>query len=101
MAHKNEDWVRGSFHNVTIRATVNQIISVLGEADCQDNTGRDKTNFDWNGETESGIGFTVYDWKEYRPIGMDEMINFHIGGNDFMETSTAKQELLNDIRKAK
>ena len=101
MAHKNENWVGGSFHNSTILATVNEIISVLGESDCQDNTGRGKTNFDWNGITESGIEFTVYDWKEGRPIGLNEKIRFHIGGNSFMETSDAKQELIEDIQKAK
>lgn len=101
MAHSNQNWVGGSFHNVTIEATPNEIISVLGKPDCEQNDGSDKCNFDWNGITEDGVGFTVYDWKEYRPLDMDELVRFHIGGKDYLETSDAKEELAADIQRVR
>ena len=83
-----------SFHFITIRTTVNKLTEVLGEAQIIDNTGDDKVNFDWNCETEDGDVFTIYDWKEYRPIGSNEMIEFHIGGETKSITEQAKRELL-------
>ena len=83
-----------SFHFITIRTTVNKLTEVLGEAQIIDNTGDDKVNFDWNCETEDGDVFTIYDWKEYRPIGSTEMIEFHIGGETKSITEQAKRELL-------
>jgi hypothetical protein len=83
-----------SFHSITIRTTVNKLTNVLGEAQIIDNSGDDKVNFDWNCETEDGDVFTIYDWKEYRPIGLNEMIDFHIGGESKSITEQAKMELL-------
>lgn len=102
MAKRNENWVAGSFHNVTITATVNEIISVLGEPSYAGNTGDDNTNFDWNGITNDGIEFTVYDWKEGRPIDLNESIRFHIGGTGGMlDDVEAEEELLKDIQRIK
>ena len=83
-----------SFHNTTILTTVNKLSNALGEAQCINNTGDDKVNFDWNCEDEDGNVFTIYDWKEYRPIGPYEMIEFHIGGETKSITEQAKRELL-------
>jgi hypothetical protein len=88
----------GSFHDTTIRTTVNKLSNALGEAQCIDNSGDDKTNFDWNCETEDGDVFTIYDWKEYRSIRPDEMIEFHIGGKNRSITEKAKRELLEMLR---
>jgi hypothetical protein len=83
-----------SFHFVTIRTTVNKLSNALGEAQIIDNSGDDKVNFDWNCETEDGDVFTIYDWKEYRSISEDELIEFHIGGESKSITEKAKTELL-------
>lgn len=83
-----------SFHNTTIRTTVNKLTSALGEAQSIDNSGDDKVNFDWNCETKDGDIFTIYDWKEYRSIGKDELIEFHIGGENKSITDKARRELL-------
>jgi hypothetical protein len=83
-----------SFHFTTIRTTVNKLTSALGEAQSIDNSGDDKVNFDWNCETEDGDVFTIYDWKEYRSISEDELIEFHIGGESKSITEKAKRELL-------
>jgi hypothetical protein len=84
----------GSFHDTTIRTTVNKLEQAIGQAQCIYNSGDDKTNYDWNCETEDGDVFSIYDWKEYRPIGPNEMIEFHIGGETKSITEQAKRELL-------
>ena len=38
-----------------------------------------KVQYEWEMETNSGEVFTIYDWKEYRLIGGDEVIEWHIG----------------------
>jgi hypothetical protein len=83
-----------SFHFITIKTTVNKLTSALGEAQCIYNTGDDKSNFDWNCETEDGDVFTIYDWKEYRSISENELIEFHIGGESKSITEKARKELL-------
>jgi hypothetical protein len=40
---------------------------------------------------------TIYDWKEYRPISKDEVIEFHIGGHTLSHTLDAQKELLEMI----
>ena len=88
-----------SFYDTTIKTTLSKLIKVLGEPQCFQNDGEDKTNVDFECETESGDVFTIYDWKEYRPIEMDETIEFHIGGHSSSVTRQAKSELLNLLNK--
>ena len=57
------------------------------------NDGSDKTNFDWEMETNNGDVFTVYDWKEYRILKEDEIIQWHIGGMSKQITEQAKHEI--------
>jgi hypothetical protein len=84
-----------SFHDTTIKTTVNKLIAAIGEPQWSDNTGEDKVNFDWVCEIEEDDDvFTIYDWKEYRPIDLDEVIEFHIGGENRNITEKAKEELL-------
>ena len=84
-----------SFHDTTIKTTVNKLIAAIGEPQWSDNTGEDKVNFDWACEIEEDDDvFTIYDWKEYRPIDLDEVIEFHIGGENRNVTEKAKEELL-------
>lgn len=68
-----------SFHGCEVVATVLELIDLLGDPRIVQNNGRDKTNFEWWMEMD-GEAFTVYDWKEYRTIGLTEMIHWHIGG---------------------
>jgi len=84
----------GSFHDTTIKTTVNKLEQTIGQAQCIYNSGDDKVNYDWCCETEDGDVFTIYDWKEYRPIGSNEVIEFHIGGETKSITEQAKRELL-------
>lgn len=86
-----------SFHGTVIQATVNQLHEILGKPDCVSNDGKDKTNYDWVAETVYEDVFTVYDWKEYRPISEDEVISWHIGGKSLIVTEVARQEMLNAL----
>ena len=86
-----------SFHGTTIRATVNQLISAFGEPSDDSNTGEDKVNFEWDMETEEGEVFTIYDWKEGRPLRLDEYVVWHIGAKDKSTSNTAEDEILKKL----
>ena len=82
-----------SFHDSVVIASVDQLIQVLGEPNEDSNTGFDKVNFEWEMELESGEVFTVYDWKEYRMLRTDEMIEWHIGGFNGTVTDLAAEQI--------
>jgi hypothetical protein len=87
-----------SFRGFTIRATVNQLISAFGDPTIVDNTGEDKTNYEWDMETNEGEVFTIYDWKEYRPLGKDEFVTWHIGARGTIISYDAKREILKALK---
>jgi hypothetical protein len=89
-----------SFHNTTIKCSVSTLIKVLGEPDCAMNDGEDKVNFEWYMETDNGDVFTVYDWKEYRSLNENEMIQWHIGGENRNVTEQAAREIRDAIAKS-
>jgi hypothetical protein len=82
-----------SFHDTTFTASVADLRKILGEPKYEQNDGSDKCNFDWTMETEDGTIFTVYDWKEYRRLGENEMIEWHIGGHSGADTRKALEEI--------
>ena len=82
-----------SFHNHTFTATVDDLRNVLGQPQFESNDGEDKNNFDWVMETQDGTVFTVYDWKEYRRLEEDEVIEWHIGGRSGADTEKALLEI--------
>jgi hypothetical protein len=89
-----------SFHNTTIKCSVSTLIKVLGEPECAINDGEDKVNFEWEMETNDGDVFTVYDWKEYRSLNENEMIEWHIGGMSRSITENAAREIRDAIAKS-
>lgn len=90
-----------SFHDTVIRTTINKLTKVLGRPDYFSNDGKDKVNIEWRMETENGDVFTVYDYKEYRPLDFDEIIEFHIGGMSGKVTYEAFVEISNELDKFK
>jgi hypothetical protein len=82
-----------SFHSSTVRASVNELIKIIGEPTYEDNTGEDKVNIEWVLEDDNGNVVTIYDWKEYRPLSYDEKINWHIGGMEKNITDNVKEEI--------
>ena len=89
-----------SFHDSVINCSVSTLKKVLGEPDCDINDGEDKVNFEWDMETSNGDVFTVYDWKEYRSLNENEMIEWHIGGMSKAITEQAKREIREAIAKS-
>ena len=94
MAHKSEKSADGtSFHNTRLFTSVNELIKLFGSPDDSNNSGEDKVNFEWVCETEKGDVFTIYDWKEYRVLSKDELIQWHIGGKNENITEQALHEI--------
>ena len=88
-----------SFHDSVIRCSVETLRKVLGEPTYDDNSGDDKVNYEWEIETSNGDVFTVYDWKEYRPLNDTDIIEWHIGGHNGNVTEKAKMEIREAIVK--
>jgi hypothetical protein len=82
-----------SFHHSTVRASVNELIKIIGEPTYVINDGEDKVNIEWELEDDNEDVVTIYDWKEYRKIGYDEKIEWHIGGMSKNITDNAKREI--------
>jgi hypothetical protein len=105
MAKRSKDdghtMIGTSFHGIFIKATPNQIIKKYGEPMWGENDGQDKVNMEWVLETTEypnrwdvpkGTIFTIYDWKEYRSLGMDEQVEWHIGSNKQVDGRQATSE---------
>lgn len=69
-----------SFHGERITTTVNKLREVCNDYEESNGCG-DKTNWDFRFKMDDGTEFWVYDWKEYRWVGEDEAITFHIGAD--------------------
>ena len=68
-----------SFWGDTIYTSASEICEKLGvKITCY---GGDKTNFEFELETEDGIPFTLYDWKEGDWVTEDTRLHYHIGAS--------------------
>jgi hypothetical protein len=88
-----------SFHNTTIKTTINELTRVLGEPSYTGDFSEDKVTVEWICERENGDVITIYDWKEYRSIGKDEVIEFHLGGHSQLITFNGKEDLVELLNK--
>jgi len=71
-----------SFHGQTFKMSKRELVSIFGEPTYYDTDIRDKTQNEWELEIENtNIVFSIYDWKEYRAYGDDEIIEWHIGSH--------------------
>ena len=93
MKRSDKDISGTSFHNHTFRASKIQLIEAIGEPDWVDGNINDKVQNDWCCETDNGDVFSIYDWKEYRAYGDDEIIEWHIGGRSGEITEQAQREI--------
>jgi len=98
MKLSNKDFVGTSWHLDIVYTTVKQLKEKVGNPQYECNDGSDKVNFDWTCETSNGDVFTIYDWKNYRPIDEEEFIEFHIGGFSKEVTTQAKKELMEILK---
>ena len=90
------------FSGAIIKTTPQKLITLAKKLDAHylvNNNGEDKSNFDFEFEASDGSYLTVYDWKEYRPLKLDETIQFHIGQNNNTDIEFAITELQNELKK--
>jgi hypothetical protein len=92
--------VGSSFHNDIIFATPNELKYLLGDPAWEDNTGKDKINMEWYLQLPDGNMFTVYDYKEYKPLHPNGRVEWHIGGHSRFDTHLAKQLLSEELQQA-
>jgi hypothetical protein len=74
-----------SWFGLALTAKPSDIINALGAPHYTDESGEDKTSLEWDFETEDGLVFTIYDWKEYdAPAArhLNDRYTFHIGVKD-------------------
>jgi hypothetical protein len=88
-----------SFHDVTITTSINELTRVLGEPSYTGDFSEDKVTVEWICERKNGDVITIYDWKEYRSIGKDEKIEFHLGGHSQLITFNGKEDLVELLNK--
>jgi len=90
-----------SFHSVAIKTTPSNLINLAKKFNaefCDQNDGTDKVNYDFEFETDDGDVFTIYDWKEYQPLKLENEYVFHIGGFNVESCLTAKSELKKELK---
>lgn len=92
---KEEELIYGtSFFNDGIATSVSELRKKFGKETFNDNNGYDKTNIEFFMMLEINqnisIPFTIYDWKEYRRIKLNELIYFHIGARNKAESDLVK-----------
>lgn len=87
-----------SFLGDTILTSINELKKINLYPTYEQNNGENKVNFEFDCETESGEPFTIYDWKLYRPIGLDEEILFHIGAFNQKASEQAKNALVEALQ---
>ena len=87
-----------SWHRLVVSATPNELISVLG---CPHSTcgkkDAEKVSLKWTFETEDGIFFTIYDWKEYGHQAfhhLNDVYDFHIGVEDKIYNDKVRDVLI-------
>lgn len=82
-----------SWYGYTVGALPSHLIKVFGEPTYMENGGEDKVNMEWHMISEHGIVFTIYDWKTYRPLEMDELVDWHIGAHSEIASKMVQAEL--------
>ena len=76
MEIKRIEFASGSFSGLLVKATRAQLTSIFGKDDGESGDG--KVTSEWNLSVD-GNDFRIYDWKEYRTFGDDEVIEWHVG----------------------
>ena len=99
MKHTEKSASGTGFFGDVFQATPSDLRTILGQPKFEHNDGQDKTNLDWTMETESGEVFTVYDWKYYRPLNEEEIVQWHIGGLSGGVTEVALNEITHALSK--
>lgn len=83
-----------SFYGQVFNASPQKLIDTFGPPSYSNNDGEGKVNMEWDLELGGEIAFTIYDWKEYRKLSMDEEIEWHIGAHDQSSSNKAYLEIV-------
>jgi len=97
--HTNQSSSGTSFYGVVFSTTPQKLIDLFPNSFYSQNDGSDKTNFDFTLETESGDVFTIYDWKYYRALSMNDFIEWNIGGFNEQTCLQGKEEVVELLNK--
>lgn len=65
----------------------------IGKPHCLNNDGQDKTNAEWQFETEEGRAFYIYDYKLYCKIKNADIIEWHVAASNRTIALTGLREL--------
>ena len=87
-----------SFHGTIINAIPNQLIKSLGPPTYM-NSGDNKVTMEWVRELDNAEVFTIYDWKYFKTLDMEESIIWNIGGRNKEITDNAKNEIFELLNK--
>lgn len=88
-----------SYHGTCVTTSVEVMKRIAGLPFEENNCGEDKVNMEWVLETDDGDVFTIYDWKEYRPLNLHDVITWHIGGHSKTITEKALSEINKELFK--
>ena len=80
-----------SYYGIFVSTTAKSLIDIFGKEQLVDQCSKSKRQ--WFCETSNGKVFTVYDYKWYRDISLEEMVDYHIGGFCKEDTMQAKKEI--------
>jgi hypothetical protein len=94
--NKDFDFTGTSYHGDFIKASFFQLTHLFGLPSI--NSCEPKVNYEWELQSEDGISFTLYDWKYYRPLLIEEAIEWNIG-TDIKEHSKIIKERLDNLLK--
>jgi hypothetical protein len=85
-----KDIAETSYHGDFIEASFFELASLFGLPDIE---YEEKVNYCWELQTDEGIQFSIYDWKYYRPLLVEEPIIWHIGTDSEEHSKIIKQKL--------
>jgi len=75
--------INGTSLQGTIRTTRAHIESVFGAPTYDNGDPEDKVITEWQLTFDNGVIATIYDWKNYAKVGMNDPYDWHIGGKDY------------------
>lgn len=85
-----------SFHGNTVTTTLDKLTKAFGEPGMGD---MHKVMHHWCLELPTGEVITIYDWKEFRRIESDTVVEWHIGGRTEEATTKAEKQILDILEK--
>ena len=88
---RNFDFTGTSYHGDFIETSFFNLTHLFGLPSI--NNCESKVNYEWELQTEGGIPFTLYDWKYYRPLLIEEIVEWNIGTDTKEHSKIIKQEL--------